>query len=88
MAEIETKVEGHLDEPEVQDNVRVLKVYEPDLVQLQETLATVYHFCVSYDLFNQYKNLSNSVQLSPLTKQVKRMQTRIGNILEDADDVS
>jgi hypothetical protein len=49
---------------EIEDNVRVVKVYEPDLEALQETLNTVYHFCISYDLFNQYKNLSNSVVAS------------------------
>jgi cell fate (sporulation/competence/biofilm development) regulator YlbF (YheA/YmcA/DUF963 family) len=72
---------------EIEDNVRVHKVYEPDLVQLQETLSTVYHFCISYDLFNQYKNLSNTVTPSPLTKQVKRMQNRIASYLEDTEDV-
>jgi cell fate (sporulation/competence/biofilm development) regulator YlbF (YheA/YmcA/DUF963 family) len=75
-----------MSEVEIEDNVRVHKVYEPDLVQLQETLNTVYHFCISYDLFNQYKNLSNTVTPSPLTKQVRRMQNRLQSYLDDTGD--
>lgn len=71
---------------EIEDNVKVVKVYEPDLVQFNETLNTVYHFCISYDLFNQYKNLSNTVQPSPLTKQVKRMQNRLASYMEELED--
>lgn len=70
---------------ETEDNVRVVKVYEPDLEALQETLNTVYHFCISYDLFNQYKNLSNSVVASPLTKQVARMRNKFQSYLEELD---
>lgn len=68
-----------------EDNVRVAKVYEPDLEQLHETLSTVYHFCISYDLFNQYKNLSNTVTPSPLTKQVGKMRNRVKTYLEDLE---
>lgn len=74
--------------PEVttEDNVKVIKVYEPDLVQFQETLNTVYHFCISYDLFNQYKNLSNTLEASPLTRQVKRMQNRLDSYMEELNE--
>lgn len=60
-----------------------IEVYEEDLTVIHDTLASVYHFCLSYDLFNQYKNLSDGVQLSPLTKQIRRVQTRVAGILED-----
>lgn len=61
-----------------------IEIYEEDLTVIHDTLASVYHFSLSYDLFNQYKNLSNSVQLSPLTKQVKTVMTRVQGILDDA----
>ena len=71
--------------PQPEDDVlKPIEVYEEDLEAMYSTLASVYHFCLSYDLFNQYKNLSNSVQLSPLTKQVKQMQNRVKGYLDDA----
>lgn len=72
--------------PEVEDNVKVVRIYEPDIVAFEETLNTVYHFLISNDLVNQYKNLSNTVQLSPLTKQVKRMQNRLASYMEELED--
>lgn len=65
--------------------LKPIEVYEEDLEALYSTLGSVYHFCLSYDLFNQYKNLSNSVQVSPLTKQVKQMQNRVKGYLDDAE---
>lgn len=59
-------------------------IYEEDLTVIYDTLASVYHFSLSYDLFNQYKNLSNSVQLSPLTKQIKTVMSRVQGVLDDA----
>ena len=66
------------------DTITPIEVYEEDLTVIHDTLASVYHFCLSYDLFNQYKNLSNNVQLSPLTRQIRQVQNRVKNILEDA----
>lgn len=68
-------------EPEI---LKPIEVYEEDLEALYSTLGSMYHFCLSYDLFNQYKNLSNTVQVSPLTKQVKQMQNRVKGYLDDA----
>ena len=69
------------DEDEV---IKPVEVYEQDLEDLVMTLNTIYHFCLSQDLANQYKNLSNSVQLSPLTKQVRKMINRFDGYLKDA----
>lgn len=74
-------------------------VYEEDMETILTTLNSVYHFSLSYDLFNQYKNLSNAVQLSPLTKSIQRVRNRVQSILDeheaskdaidgDAEDVS
>jgi hypothetical protein len=63
--------------------IQAVEIYEPDLEDVLTTLNTVYHYCISYDLFNQYKNLSNTVQASPLTKQVDRTRRRIQGILDD-----
>lgn len=68
-------------EPEI---LKPIEVYEEDLEAIYSTLSSMYHFCLSYDLFNQYKNLSNTVQISPLTKQVKQMQNRVKGYLDDA----
>lgn len=64
--------------------IEPIGVYEQDLEDLLMTLNTIYHFCLSQDLSNQYKNLANNVQLSPLTKQVKKMATRVQGYLDDA----
>jgi hypothetical protein len=72
--------------PEAIDKVKAVTVYEPDLEQMHETLSTVYHFCLSYDLFNQYKNLSNSVTPSPLTKQVGKMRNRVKGYLDELEE--
>lgn len=72
-------------ETPVKDSVRSIQVYEPDLEQMHETLSTVYHFCISYDLFNQYKNLSNSVTPSPLTKAIARMRNRVKGYLDELE---
>lgn len=72
---------SEIPEPEV---LQPIEIYSEDLEQIYSTLSSVYHFCLSYDLFNQYKNLSNGVQISPLTKQVKAMQARVKGYLDDA----
>lgn len=72
---------SEIPEPEV---LEPIEVYSEDLEKILNTLTSVYHFCLSYDLFNQYKNLSNGVQISPLTKQVKAMQARVKGYLDDA----
>lgn len=61
-------------------------MYEEDVEVLLSTLNSVYHFSLSYDLFNQYKNLSNSVQLSPLTKAIQRARNRLQSILDEHDE--
>ena len=70
------------------DVLKPIEVYEEDLTVIHDTLASVYHFALSYDLFNQYKNLSNNVQLSPLTKQIRQVQTRVKSILDDAAEAT
>ena len=60
-----------------------ISIYEEDAEVILTTLNSVYHYCLSYDLFNQYKNLSNSVQRSPLTKQVERCRNRMQSILDE-----
>lgn len=70
--------------PEVDDVLKPIEVYEEDLEAIFNTLGSVYHFCLSNDLFNQYKNLSNTVQLSPLTRQIKQVQNRVKGYLDDA----
>lgn len=60
-----------------------ITIYEEDAEIILSTLNSVYHYCLSYDLFNQYKNLSNAVQLSPLTKSIQRARNRMQSILEE-----
>ena len=63
--------------------LKQVEIYEADLEDVLETLQTVYHFAVSYDIFNQYKNLSPQLQPSPLTKQIDRARVRVQGILDD-----
>lgn len=70
--------------PEVDEVLKPVEIYEEDLEVLFDTLSAVYHFCLSQDLANQYKNLANKVQLSPLTRQVKLSQDRLKGYLDDA----
>lgn len=72
--------------PEELEVEKTVTCYPQDLEDIHNALSSVYHFCLSQDLANQYKNLSNKVQLSPLTKEVKRMQDRILLIIEDANE--
>jgi len=60
-----------------------ISIYEEDAEVILACLNSVYHFSLSNDLFNQYKNLSNSVQLSPLTKQIQRTRNRVQSILDE-----
>lgn len=70
---------------EPDEELSMIEVYEEDLEAINATLTSVYSFALSYDLFNQYKNLSNKVQYSPLTKQVKAMQVLVQSYLDDAE---
>jgi len=58
-------------------------IYEEDAEVILTTLNSMYHYCLSYDLFNQYKSLSNNVQMSPLTKQVNRVRNRMQSIIDE-----
>lgn len=65
------------------ESLKQVDIYEDDLERVLETLQTVYRWAISYDIFNQYKNLSAHVQPSPLTKQVDRTRLRVQSILDD-----
>jgi hypothetical protein len=67
----------------VDEVLKPIEVYEEDLETVLNVLNSVYHFCLSNDLFNQYKNLSNTVQLSPLTKEVRKASNRVKGLLDD-----
>jgi hypothetical protein len=66
-----------------EEALKQVEIYEADLEDVLATLQTVYRFSISYDIFNQYKNLSNSVQPSPLSKAVDRTRLRVQSILDD-----
>lgn len=65
-----------------------ITMYEEDVEAILATLDSVYHYCLSFDLFNQYKNLSNSVQLSPLTKNIRRVRNRVQSILDEHEQAA
>lgn len=69
--------------PEVMEADKQVEIYEDDLEEVLEVLQTMYRFCVSYDIFNQYKNLSANVSQSPLTKKVNATATLLQSILDD-----
>lgn len=65
------------------ESLKRVDIYEDDLEVVLETLQTVYRWAISYDIFNQYKNMSAAVQPSPLTKQIDRARIRVQGILDD-----
>lgn len=62
-----------------------------DLKEIEDTLETVYSYLLSQDLQQQYRSLSNKLQVSRLTSHVrdihKRIETYIEQAQEDEDDV-
>lgn len=69
--------------PDILEADKQVEIYEDDLEEMLEVLQTVYRFCVSYDIFNQYKNLSANVSQSPLTKKVNATATLLQSILDE-----
>lgn len=70
-------------------DVEIPVVYE-DLESIHRTLDTLYSFCLSQDLSNQYKNVSNRLQASPLTKHAEQARDRVFGYMQYAvedDDV-
>ncbi len=68
---------------ETTEALKQVEIYEADLEDVLDTLQTVYRFALTYDIFNQYKNLNPQVQPSPLTKQIDRARKRVQGILDD-----
>ncbi len=66
-----------------EESDKQVEIYENDLEEVLEVLNTVYRFCVSYDIFNQYKNLSANVSQSPLTKKVNATSILLQGILDE-----
>jgi hypothetical protein len=60
-----------------------ISIYEEDAETIIACLNSVYHYCLSYDLFTQYRSLSNNVQRAPITKQVERVRNRVQSILDE-----
>lgn len=60
--------------PEPTDEIPV--TYE-DLESIHRTLSTLHSFCLSQDLSNQYKNVSNRLQSSPLTRHAEQARDRV-----------
>jgi methyl coenzyme M reductase subunit C-like uncharacterized protein (methanogenesis marker protein 7) len=63
--------------------LKQVEIYEADLEEVLTTLQTAYRWAITWDIFNQYKNLSTTVAPSPLTKQIDRCRVRLQSILDD-----
>lgn len=73
------------------DPTAEIPVTYEDLEGVHRTLSTLHSFCLSQDLVNQYKNVSNRLQASPLTKHAEQARDRIFGYMQYAiedDDVS
>lgn len=73
-------------EKELLEADKQVEIYEDDLEEVLEVLNTVYRFCASYDIFNQYKNLKPNLTQSPLTKKVNASALLLQGILTDHYD--
>lgn len=67
----------------MEESDKQVEIYEDDLEEILEVLNTTYRFCVSYDIFNQYKNLSPNVQQSPLSKRINATIALLQGMLDE-----
>lgn len=64
-----------------------IPIPEDLLLRLIGTLENVYSYSLSYDLFNQYKNLSSKVQKSPMTRDVELLIEELNVYTQTEEDV-
>lgn len=74
------------EEAETTDEIVVLK---EDLEELKSTLETLYNFSLAQDLSNQYKNMSNRLIESKITKYAAAGVAKVDHYLtfKEDDDV-
>lgn len=68
------------------EKLEEIAVLRTDLEKLRESLGTLYHYALTHDLADQYKNLDNEVRLSPITTTAREARDRINGYLKDNDD--
>jgi hypothetical protein len=64
----------------------LVSIPKPEVERTYSLLSTLYHYTLSSDLSDQYKNLMNSITLSPLTREVGRQRDALLGYLEDTED--
>lgn len=70
------------DIPEV-ESIPSADIYQEDLEYILETLTTVYHFSMTYDLQQGYVNMHKAPKQSPLTQRIAKCRRRVQSILDD-----